>query len=78
MTTRHEPIDRVRFGRIEAAIWRNNGEKGPWHAVTLSRSFKDKEGKFQSSDSLSGPDLLIAAEALRQAYLRCRELDAAS
>jgi hypothetical protein len=75
MTTKQEPVDRVRFGRIEAAIWKNQSEKGAWHAVTLSRTYKDKDGNLKSADSFSGPDLLVAAEALRQAFHRCRELE---
>tara|TARA_R110002073_G_scaffold230600_2_gene391688 strand:+ start:357 stop:593 length:237 start_codon:yes stop_codon:yes gene_type:complete len=70
----NEPVDRVRIGRIEAAIWKNRGENGAWHSVTLSRSYKDTAGEFQSTDSLSGTDLLLAAEVIRQAYHRCREL----
>ena len=71
----NEPVDRVRIGRIEAAIWKNRGENGAWHSVTLSRSYKDSTGEFQSTDSLSGTDLLLAAEAMRLAYHRCRELN---
>lgn len=70
----NEPVDRVRIGRIEAAIWKNRGENGAWHSVTLSRSYKDKDGELQSTESISGTDLLLAAEVMRTAFQRCREL----
>ena len=72
--TNNEPIDRVRIGRIEAAIWKNKGDNGSFHSVTLSRTYKDKDGDLQSADSFSGIDLLVASEALRLAFTRCREL----
>ncbi len=75
-TKNNEPVDRVRVGRIEVAIWKNRGENGAWHSVTLSRTYKDKDDKLQSTDSFSGTDLILAAEALRLAYARCRELAA--
>ena len=76
MAKANEPVDKIRFGRITAAIWANEGEKGTWHNVTLSRSYKDGE-KLKDTSSLSGTDLLVGAEALRQAYVRTQELRAA-
>ena len=67
---KNKPIDRIRVGAIEAAIWENPGKNGTWKSVTLSRTYKDSGGNLRSSNSLSGTDLLLAAEALRKAYDR--------
>ena len=69
-----EPVDRIRVGRIEASIWENDGQNGKWHAVTLSRTYQDAQGNLRNSDSFSGTDTLLAAEALRAAYYRMQEL----
>lgn len=76
-TTTNKPIDKIRFGAVTATIWQNDGEKGPWYNVTLSRVYRDKNDKPKDSSSLSGNDILAGIEALRQAYLRIHELRAA-
>ena len=73
MAKANEPVAKVRYGRITAAIWENQGENGTWHNVTLTRSYKDGD-KLKDTSSLSGSDLLVGAEALRQAYVRIQEL----
>ena len=65
---KNKPVDRIRVGAIEASIWENPGKNGSWKSVTLVRTYKDKDGKLATSSSLSGTDLLLAAEALRLAY----------
>jgi len=77
-TTTKKPIDKVKFGAVTAAIWENEGDKGPWYNVTLSRTYRDKDESLRDSSSLSGNDILAGAEALRQAYLRIHELRAAA
>lgn len=62
------PAKTIRYGRIEAAIWKRQGEQGPWYSVTLSRSYKDADDQWQRSDNLSRDDLLTAAKALDQAH----------
>jgi len=27
------PVQTIRFGRVEAAIWQRDGEQGPWYTV---------------------------------------------
>lgn len=73
---KNEPADRIRVGRIEATLWKNASEKGDWYSVTLGRSYEDKDGKWQTTNSFSGTDLLLAAEAMRLAFERSRELQA--
>lgn len=63
------PAHRVRLRNCSAAIWKNEGERGPWYAVTFSRSYRDQSGNWHSSDNFAGPDLLLLAEVARQAFL---------
>ena len=66
---RTQPVHRVRLRNVSAAIWRNEGERGPWFAATFSRSYRDQNGNWHSSDNFAGPDLLLLAEVARQAFL---------
>jgi hypothetical protein len=62
-----KPIHEVRLGRVRAAVWQNATDKGTWCKVTFSRLFKDKNDKWQDSDSFGKEDLLLLAEVARQA-----------
>ena len=52
---------------MRAAIWENTTDRGTWRRVTFSRLFKDKDNKWQHSDSFGKEDLLLLAEVVRQA-----------
>ena len=41
MANKTQPIKTLRAGRIQAAIWENHSDKGPFYNVTVSRSYKD-------------------------------------
>jgi len=57
------------MGRIQAAIWENHSPKGPFYNVTVSRSYKEKEGEaWKSSDSFGRDDLLVLCKVLGAAY----------
>ncbi len=75
MAPTNKPLDTVRFGRVKATIWENQGENGAWHSVTLTRSYRDGEA-FKDASNFSGSDLLVAAEALCEAYRRIERLKA--
>ena len=65
---RNEPVHRIRMSRISAAIWQHESENGTWYNVTLSRSYKDANDEWKSSDSFSGDDLLLVAKVADQAH----------
>ena len=73
-TTSNQPTRKLRYGRITAAIWRNSTDDGPFYSVTLSRTYRDSNGQLQNSTSLSGSDLLVAAQALQDSYRAVSEL----
>jgi len=67
-TSRNQPVHRIRIFRVEAAIWQQKSENGTWYNVTLSRSYKDANDEWKSSDSFSGDDLLLVAKVADQAH----------
>ncbi len=62
-----KPVHRIRADSLELAIWRNQGEKGPWFSVTASRSYKQGE-EWKQSDSFGYDDLLVLAKLLDMAH----------
>ena len=62
-------------GLLKATMWRNpgglneQGEQRPdWFSTELTRSYKDRDGNWQESHTLSGIDLLRGEKLLGLAY----------
>ena len=68
------PAETLRDGNIKATIWENEGEKGPFFAVTIAKTYTDRDGNLRDTQSFSGTDLLRVAELSRAAYARTNEL----
>lgn len=68
----NRPEKKFSTGAISAAVWRNNGVQDgqvtEFHSVTLQRSFKDKAGKWQTTQSLRLNDLPKVALVIQEAY----------
>jgi hypothetical protein len=62
-----KPVYEVRLGCVRGAIWKNATSKGTWHKVTFSKLFKDRNNKWQDTESFAREDLLLLAEIARQA-----------
>ena len=72
-TTGNIPEKKIRAGAISATIWlnkgqRTNGEVSEYRTISLERSYKDKTGNWQSTNSFRINDLPKAAVALQRAY----------
>lgn len=61
-------------GILKAKIWTKDSEKGPYHNITLSRTYKDQDGNYQESNSFNHNDLLAVSELARDAYNRVKDL----
>jgi hypothetical protein len=61
-----KPVEKLRSGAVEVAIWRKESEKGPFHSVTMSRSYKQGE-EWKQADSFSGDEVLILSKLLDMA-----------
>jgi hypothetical protein len=56
------PVKRFKLGYVEASVWKND----TYYSVTLDRSYKDAEGKWQTTDSLGTGDLLNTIKVLER------------
>lgn len=69
-----KPTETLRDGSLKATIWKNEGEKGPFFTVNLTRTYQDGSGNYQDSDSFSGNELLRIARLAGRACDRVGEL----
>lgn len=74
MSKPNRPEHTLRDGSLKATIWRNEGEKGPYFSTTLARTYEDRDGKLQDTNSFSSAELLKVAELARDAYAETRRL----
>ena len=78
--SRNVPEKKFSTGVITATVWQNqgkgrNGETASYRTVSLQRRYKDKNGVWQSANSLRVNDLPRASLVLQKAfeYLVIRE-----
>ena len=81
--TRNTPEKRFSTGAVNATVWQNqgkgkNGEIVGYRTVSLQRRYKDRNGVWQSANSLRVNDLPRASLVLQKAfeYLVIREQEA--
>lgn len=43
MANNNKPVHEVRIGSVRAAVWLNEGKNGPWHNVTITRTYQDSD-----------------------------------
>ena len=70
----NQPTETLRDGSLKATIWKNEGDKGTFFSVNLSRTYKDDAGNYHDSDSFSGTELLRIAHLATRAYDLMSEL----
>lgn len=66
------PIKRFSDRLLSVAVWKNkgtsrDGEETEFHTVSVSRSYKDRNGEFKNTNSLRPDDLPALRELLTQA-----------
>ena len=67
------PEKKFRAGAISATVWLNkgqpiNGEPTEYRSISIERNYTNKEGKWQSTNSLRVNDLPKASVVLNKAY----------
>ncbi len=66
------PERKIRSGAISATVWKNEQDtpNGPvaYRTVSFERSYKDKEGRWQSTNKLRSGDIPRALLVLNEAY----------
>ena len=69
---RNQPERKIRSGAISATIWNNEQDtpngKVTYKTVAFERSYKDKNGQWQVTNKLRGPDIPRAVLVLNKAY----------
>lgn len=69
MSTNNSPIHDIRVGHgIKATIWANEGDRGTWHNVTISRTFQDSEGRLRDTNSFTKEQLPFVEKAADAAF----------
>jgi hypothetical protein len=63
----NKPANQLRCGNINATIWENISEKGPFFATTFSRPFKDQSGAWRNGTSFGLNELEALATVAREA-----------
>ena len=77
MSNTTKPAAKVSLYPVSAAIWRNSNQKGVFYSVTFERSYKDEDGKFQTSSNFNAGDLLTLSKLADLCDTKIRELRAA-
>ena len=72
------PVDRIREGNLEIAIWANHTEKGIRYTTDgVFRKYTDQEGKWKKTRSLSNGEMLRGSQLMDLAFSRAVEVKAA-
>jgi len=61
-TPKQRPAHEIRFGRLKLTIWKQESDKGPWFSVVPTRSYRDAQGNWHSSQRFGLDDLLLLAK----------------
>lgn len=75
MSNATQPIQTLRDGNIQLAIWENISENGAFYSITLNRSYKDADGNYKNTTSFSGNDLLKINQLSSHAYMLIKEYE---
>lgn len=71
-TARKGPEHKIRSGAVSATIWNNEQDtptgKVSYKSVSFERSYKDKDGKWKSTNRLRIADIPRAILVLNKAY----------
>lgn len=71
------PEQNLRYGSVEAAIWRNKGEKGDFLNTTFTRHFRQDE-EWKQTDSFREQDLPTLSKIAADAHTSIQKLKAAA
>lgn len=69
-----KPTKKYRSGSTTLTVWTNTNEKGEWKTFQLERNYKNKEEKWQTTNSYRSSDLhdiiLLVSEAYKDDKLK--------
>ena len=67
MTTNNKPVFKATIGFITASVWRNSKDGIVMYSTDITRSYRDKEGNWQSVSAFNHDDLLNVAKLAERA-----------
>lgn len=73
-STKKKPVDTIRFGRISAAIWENESDKGIFYNFTVERNYSTADGPLQTTSSFNASHTLTLAKICDLVHTRIFEL----
>ncbi len=66
----NRPVQRLSLRGISASVFENTTDKGvPFHKVSITRTYREADGEFKTTNNFSRDDLPLVAELARQAWL---------
>ena len=72
----NKPVQRLTLRGISASIFENATDKGvPFHKVSITRTYREADGEFKSTNNFSRDDLPLVAELSRQAWLSIMKIE---
>ncbi|MFC1636533.1 hypothetical protein ACFL5Z_17010 [Planctomycetota bacterium] len=67
-----KPVAKYRAGQVSAALWENeitvNGRQVTMLKATVQRRYKDRDGQWKSSNSLSRNEIPLAIYCLEKCF----------
>ena len=70
----NKPIQHVRRGGVQAAIWKNAGQRGPYYSVTIDKRYRDEQGEWQTSYAFGRDQLLVDSRVAELAFHAIHEM----
>lgn len=65
---KNTPEKKFKIGGVTTTLWKNQSSKGEFYTMTTTRSYKDQNGTWQTSETLRANDVPKAILSLQQAY----------
>ena len=62
------PVFKVNAGSINGAVWEQKDEKGSFLSISMHRNYKDKDDKWQTTNTLRVNDLPTAVLVLEECF----------
>lgn len=63
-----QPTRKYRSGGITLTVWKNEGKDGEYETFSLDRNYKDKDDKWQKTNSYRLQDLLRVSQVMQKAF----------
>lgn len=68
MSTKNQPVHRIRYGSVAATVWGNKNLAGCFFNTTFRRTFKKPDDTWSETDSFDERDLPSLAKAANDAH----------